>query len=375
MKCPRCQQDNPSHTLFCLKCGAPVTGADPIARSYADLKSEVESLRRSQSEALEQQTATAEVLKVISRSTFDLQPVLETLVENAAKLCDANQAVILRFDGEVLRAGATYGTSPEVREYARGLELRPERGSIVGRVALEQRAVHVLDVLADPEYQFADAQKLAGYRTILGVPMLREDTLIGAFFISRTEVRGFTDKQIELVTTFADQAVIAIENVRLFKELQEKNQALTQAHAQVSESIEQQTATSEILSVISSSPTDIQPVLDAVTARAARVCGATDAVVVRVEGRDMRRVSHFGPIPLVVPAVRRITSGSITGRAILECRPIHIHDILDADVARDYPESPTRGGGVANDLHRAARARGHSDWRHRDSPHRGPTVL
>src|SRR4029434_4783410 len=119
-------------------------------------------------------------------------------------------------------AGAMYGTSPELREYARGLKLRPERGSIVGGVALEQRAVHVLDVLADPEYQFADAQKLAGYRTILGVPMLREDTLIGAFFIWRTEVRGFTDKQIELVTTFADQAVIAIENVRLFTELQEK---------------------------------------------------------------------------------------------------------------------------------------------------------
>src|SRR5262249_21865883 len=204
-------------------------------------------------EALEHQTATSEVLKVISRSTFDLQPVLETLIENAARLCDASHGAILRFDGEIFRVGALYGASPEFREYAQRTEIRPGRGSVMGRIALEPRAMHVLDVLNDLDYQFADAQRMAGDRAILGVPMLRGDVLIGAFFIWRTEVRAFTNKQIELVTTFADQAVIAIENVRLFNELQVSNHDLTTA-------LDKQTATSDILRVISRSQADVQPV-------------------------------------------------------------------------------------------------------------------
>jgi len=187
-----------------------------LQESYANLEHKVEERTRELTEALEQQTATSEVLKVISRSTFDLQPVMETLIENATRLCAAGQGVIFRFDGETLRVAAHYGTSPEFRAYWQRKEIRPGRGSVPGRAVLELRTVHILDVLADPEFEMVEAQKLAGFRTVLGVPMLREGVLLGVIGMWRTEVQPFTDKQIELVTTFADQAVIAIENVRLF---------------------------------------------------------------------------------------------------------------------------------------------------------------
>ena len=216
-------------------------------------------------ESLQQQTATADVLKVISRSTFDLTVVLQTLVESAARLCDAEKATITREKNGAFYRAESYGFSAEYMDHIKDVPIELERGSISGRSLLEGRAVHVPDVNADPEYTLAEAQRLGGYHTVLAVPMLRETVPIGVLTLARNEVRPFTEKQIELVTTFADQAVIAIENARLFDEVQARTRDL-------SESLEQQTATSEVLQVISSSPTDIQPVLDAILQTAGRLC-------------------------------------------------------------------------------------------------------
>ena len=180
-------------------------------------------------ESLQQQTATADVLKVISRSTFDLTSVLQTLVESAARLCDAERATITRQkDGRLVRAEA-YGYSPDFIEHLRTIPVEPGRGSAMGRALLEGKTVHIADVLADPDYAQAETQRLGGYRTMLGVPMLREGAPVGVLTVTRLEVRPFTDKQIELASTFADQAGIAIENVRLFDEIQEKSRQLAEA--------------------------------------------------------------------------------------------------------------------------------------------------
>jgi GAF domain-containing protein len=217
-------------------------------------------------ESLQQQTATADVLKVISRSTFDLQAVLDTLVESAARLCEADQASINQAKGEAFQQVACYGYSRDHKAYMDQHQIPSGRGSLVGRVMLEGRAVHILDVLADPEYTFK-GWRVSGVRTMLGVPLLREGAPIGVINLQRKTVRPFTAKQIELVETFADQAVIAIENVRLFDEVQARTRDL-------SEALEQQTATSEVLSVISSSPGELEPVFQAMLENAVRICEA-----------------------------------------------------------------------------------------------------
>jgi two-component system, NtrC family, sensor kinase len=202
-------------------------------------------------ESLQQQTATADVLKVISRSTFDLRTVLDTLVQSAAMLCEADTGLIRRREGDTYPVAATFGLTAQQRDHFERYSTKPDRGSVFGRTILEGRTVHVPDVLADPAYNRPRLQDFVSVRAGLGVPLVRDGTVVGVFTLQRREPRPYSQKQIELVETFADQAVIAIENVRLFDEVQARTREL-------SEALEHQTATSEVLNVISRSQTDAQ---------------------------------------------------------------------------------------------------------------------
>jgi two-component system, NtrC family, sensor kinase len=293
-----------------------------IAIENVRLFKELQDRNRQLTEALEQQTATSEVLKVISRSAFDLQPVLETLVENASRLSAADQAFIFRFENGTLNIAVAYNASVEIREFVEQNPIVPGRYSVTARAALERRTVHIPDILADPEYTY-QAWQVQPYRAVLGVPMLRGGDLLGVITLNRLEARPFTDKQIDLVTTFADQAVIAIENTRLLQELQTRNRDLT-------ESLEQQTATSEVLRVIASSPTELQPVLDTVIANAVTLAGAKQGHIRQYDGEFLRVVAHYNEtaeqIAILQATPTRPGLESLTGRAFLERKAKHILD-------------------------------------------------
>jgi GAF domain-containing protein len=278
-------------------------------------------------EALEQQTATAEILRVISQSPTDVQPVLDAVAENAARLCQATDAIVLRVEGDGLRLAASYGALPTTWEPDRRLPI--SRGMPSGRAVIDRRPIHVHDLLAAPDAEFAEAKaraRLRGteqfIRTVLATPLLHNERSIGTIVIRKAQVQPFSDKQIALVQTFADQAVIAIENVRLFNETKE--------------ALEQQTATADILRVIASSPTDLQPVMTAVAENAARLCEAEDAHIYRVEGDVLRLTGSHGTRPTVeeVP----IENSVVIGRAVLERQTVHVHD-LAIEVQTAFPDA------------------------------------
>jgi two-component system NtrC family sensor kinase len=260
-----------------------------IAIQNARLFGEVQARTRDLTESLQQQTATAEVLKVISRSTFDLPTVLNTLVESAARLCDADKTQILRptAEGAGFYAAASCGYTPAYDAHVRTLAFPAGRGSVVGRVQLEGKSVQIIDVLADPEYTALETQKLGGYRTHLGVPLLREGSLVGVLIASRITVRPFEAKHIELVETFADQAVIAIENARLFNEVKTKTDDL-------SEALQMQTATSDVLKVISRSAFDLQAVFNTLVTSAVELGGALTGTICVRDGDVFRYRDTIG---------------------------------------------------------------------------------
>jgi len=284
-------------------------------------------------ESLQQQTATADVLKVISRSTFDLQSVLDTLIESAAKLCDAQDAYIFLPHGAHYSVAARYGFSSEFHEYIQNHPIAVDRGSAVGRAALGGRLVHIPDVLADREFTRYDAQKIGGFRAVLAAPLLREGKTVGVIFLSRTAPQPFAAKQIELVETFAAQAVIAIENARLLNELRE--------------SLQQQTATADVLKAISRSAFDLKTVLDALVEAAARLCEADQGTIARERGGAYFRVANYGFSEDFMELVKNLPvspeRGTAVGRALLEGKIVHIPDVR-ADPEYTFVEAQKLGG-------------------------------
>jgi GAF domain-containing protein/HAMP domain-containing protein len=305
-----------------------------LHESYATLEQKVEDRTRELTEALEQQTATAEILRVISSSPTDIQPVLDAVAENAARVCAAQDAIILRTDGDALRVVAGHGPMPKIEPGDPDSTIPIARDWVSGRAVVDRRPVHVYDLSAATD-EYPRGRDLAlrhGHRTTLATPLLREGVPIGAILIRRAQVEPFTEKQIQLLQTFAAQAVIAIENVRLFQELEVRNHDL-------SEALEQQTATAEILRVISSSPTDIQPVLDAVAENAARLCDAPDVSILRLDGDALTMAARVGPFTGTIPPDFRfpITRGSVSGRAFVDRRTVHVHD-LAAEPDSEFPD-------------------------------------
>ncbi|HET7670560.1 MAG TPA: GAF domain-containing protein, partial [Burkholderiales bacterium] len=291
-----------------------------LRESYAGLERKVEQRTAELKQTLDQQTAISEILRVISASPADVRPVMAAVAERAARICDAQIVDIVVRDGGELRSVAAIGM--KIGRPKAGLD----RTTVMGRSMIDRAVVQVADLQNAAEEEFPVGRRLAreqGHRTTLAVPLLRDDKALGTIVLRRTEVRPFDEKQVALLKTFADQAAIAIENVRLFNETKE--------------ALEQQTAISEVLRTISDSQSDARPVLDAVASRAARLCDATSAAIYEVEGEILRRMAFSGPQAVRGADTLPYTPETLTGRTIAEGKPIHVHDI-EVERAR-YPRS------------------------------------
>jgi signal transduction histidine kinase len=301
-----------------------------IAIENVRLFKEIQERNAELREALEHQTATSEVLGIISRSPTDVQPVLDAIVESAARVCGVDDVVLRLAEGDMNVVRAHFGSIPINREAVSINEVQ-------GRWMREHGTLHIPDIHTQRDtFPTLAASAGARARTFLIVPLRQQGEFVGTLNARRTEPRPFTPAQFKLLETFADQAVIAIENVRLFNELKE--------------SLEQQTATSEILGVIASSPTDIQPVLNAVAENAARLCEANDSLILRIDGELLKRVAHYGPLPTELGVGPRANDrGSIPGRAVVDRETIHIHD-LTAEPEIDLPAGGSRSVGVRTAL-------------------------
>src|SRR6516162_3735773 len=294
-------------------------------KAYAcELEQKLEARTRELAEALEQQTATSEILGLIAASPTNIQPVLQAVAESACRICEAYDSVIRLCEGELLRVRAHHGPIPV--DFV-GSPIG--RGWVTGRAFVDREPVHVRDLQAAAD-EFPDGSAYArrfGHRTILAVPLLRENEAIGALVIRRAEVRPFTDKQIALLTTFARQAAIAIENMRLFDDAQARTRELT-------ESLQQQTAIADMLKVMSRSTFDLQAVLKTLVESAAQLCDAYDSAIWRPDGDRLLLVAHHGPIRAeILPLIR----GTVAGRTVLDGRAFHIADLQTEDA--EFPES------------------------------------
>ncbi len=325
-------------------------GQAVIAVENVRLFQELEARNRDLTEALDQQTATGEILRVISSSPTDVQPVFETIAANAVRLCGAVNGAVFRFDGELIHLAAYHNVGgDELAAVLRVFPVPPGRGSVTARAISSRAVVHVEDLTKDPEHAHTLLVQ-AGFRTVLSVPMLREGLPIGTINVTRMEVKPFPADQIELLKTFAEQAVIAIENVRLFTELQEKKRALTVAHAQVTEALERQTATAEILRVISQSQTDVQGVFDTIVRSAVRLCDGLFSGLYRFDGELIHQVAQHNYTPEALDVTRRtlpVRPSRAFGapRAILERAVVHIPDV---ELDPEYRQEIARAVGARN---------------------------